>query len=182
MAQTTITEALAEIKTIGKRVEAKRAFITQYVARHAIVRDPLANQGGSPAAITAELQSIQDLEERAVNIRLAINAANVATLVSVGGVQRSIAGWLTWRRDAAPKIKAFQTLLRNAIAGVRREAQAKGMAIVQAVQVTGSNDDKDVVINVDEKALAGEIEAMETTLGTLDGLLSLKNATILIEV
>ena len=40
----------------------------------------------------------------------------------------------------------------------------------------------DVVINLDEKALADELEGIETTLGTLDGQLSLKNATTVITV
>lgn len=181
MAQTTITEALAELKTIGKRVESKQAFVSQYVARQEIVRDPLLNQGGSAAAIKAELQSIADLQERAVAIRLAINAANVATVVNVGGKERSISGWLTWRRDVAPKIKAFQQALRQGIANLRRETQAKGMQIVQNNAATDGND-KNVIINVDEKELADQIEAMETTLGTLDGILSLKNATITIDV
>lgn len=182
MAQTTITEALAELKTLGKRVESKRAFILSYVARQEIVRDPLANQGGSDAAIKAERQSVADLEERAVTIRLAINAANVATLVTVGSTTRSIAGWLTWRRDVAPKVKAFQATLRNQIMGVRQQAQQKGMQIVQNNQSGSDASDKNIIINVDEKALAEEIEAMETTLGTLDGLLSLKNATVLIDI
>jgi len=181
MAQLTITEALAEIKTIGKRVDAKRQFVSQYVARQEIVRVPLANQGGSAAAIKAELQSIHDLEERAINIRLAINAANVATMVTVAEVTRSIAGWITWRRDVAPKVKAFQAGMRSGIANIRRESLQKGMNIVQSVNSTEQSD-KNVVINVDELALAKEAEEMENVLGTLDGLLSLKNATVLIDV
>ena len=38
----TITEALAEIKTIGKRVEAKRTFINGILWRPEAIRDPLA--------------------------------------------------------------------------------------------------------------------------------------------
>lgn len=179
--QTTITEALAELKTLGKRIEAKRKFIGQYVGRQEVVRDPLAGQGGSAAAIKAEMQAIGDLEERGVRIRLAINAANVATMVTVEGVERSIAGWITWRRDVAPKIKEFHTQLRNHIATIRQQAQAKGLTVVQNNQSQGDND-KNIVINVDEKAFAEQVEGMETILGTLDGLLSLKNATVLIDI
>jgi hypothetical protein len=40
----------------------------------------------------------------------------------------------------------------------------------------------DIVVNVDEQKLAEDSERMEEVLGTLDGLLSLKNATVTIEV
>lgn len=43
----TITEALAEIKTVGKRVEKKREFIKAFLARQDGVKDPLEKDGGS---------------------------------------------------------------------------------------------------------------------------------------
>lgn len=176
----TITEALAEIKTIGKRIEKKRGFVAQYVARQEIVHDPLTNQGGSEKALREERQAIADLEARIVGIRLAINAANVATAVTVGTQTKTIAEWLTWRRDVVPGRKAFLTQLNNALLNVRREAQQKGLNIV--AQVGSQPDQKNIIVNLDERALAQEAEQLETTLGTLDGLLSLKNATVTIDV
>lgn len=177
---TTITEALAEIKTIGKRLEKKRQFIGAYCARQEIVHDPLANQGGSEKALIEERQAMADLETRIVKIRMAINAANASTSVTVGTESRTIAEWITWRRDVVPGRKAFHTALQNVLANVRRDAQAKGLNVV--AQVGSQPNDKNIVVNIDERALAQDIEALETTLGTLDGLLSLKNATITIEV
>lgn len=40
----TITEALAEIKTVAKRIEKKRDFIRAYLSRQEGVRDPLEKQ------------------------------------------------------------------------------------------------------------------------------------------
>lgn len=177
---TTITEALAEIKTIGKRLESKRQFVTQFVFRQDTLRDPLQNQGGSVAAIAAERQSIADLETRIVRIRAAIQQANRDTTITIGKDTRSIADWLVWRREVAPGIKAFTTGLRNGINNVRAQAIQKGVATRAATAPEVASND--VVINVDEKALADEIEALETTLGTLDGQLSLKNATTVITV
>lgn len=176
----TITEALAEIKTIGKRIEKKRQFVGAYVARQEIVHDPLANQGGSAKALVEERQAIADLEARIVAIRLAINAANNSTTVLVGSTTRSIAEWLTWRRDVVPGRKQFIAQLQNQLANLRREAQQKGLTITQTVGAQPS--DKNIVVNLDERALATEAEELETTLGTLDGLLSLKNATTTITV
>jgi len=47
---------------------------------------------------------------------------------------------------------------------------------------SASTNDKDIIVNVSEKGLADEAEALETTLATLDGQLSLKNATVTVEV
>lgn len=176
----TITEALAEIKTIGKRIEKKRQFIATVIARQEALHDPLAAQGGSQKAIVEERQSVADLEERVVAIRTAINRANTLTTVTAGGQTRTVAEWLTWRRDVAPSQKAFITNVQQQLGNLRREAQSKGMQIVQ--QVGATPEQKNIVVNIDERALAKEVEDMENTLGTLDGLLSLKNATVTIDV
>lgn len=58
MAQTTITEALAEIPTIEKRIEKKSEFILNYLYRQSAVRDPHEKDGGSSTLIHRELQAI----------------------------------------------------------------------------------------------------------------------------
>ena len=42
----TITEALAEVKTIEKRVTKKQDFVASHVLRQEMIKDPLAEQGG----------------------------------------------------------------------------------------------------------------------------------------
>ena len=76
MAQMTITEALAETKTIDKRISKKRTFVTDYLFRQDALRDPLEKEGGSVAAIEATRQAIGDLEKRLVDIRRAIARAH----------------------------------------------------------------------------------------------------------
>jgi hypothetical protein len=171
----TITEALAEIKTIGKRIEKKRQFVQQYIIRQEIVRDPLENQGGSKAALAAELQGIGDLEERIISLRRAIATANTSTPVSINGVIRPIQDWLTWRREVAPNRGASLTSMIQGLRNFRSEQQKKGMNV--RTEPTPSPADNDVIVNVDELALAKQSEALVETLGQLDGLLSLKNAT-----
>ena len=62
MSKLTITEALAEIKTIEKRIDKKRQSLQPYIARMDGVKDPLEKSGGSAAFIKAERQAIGDLQ------------------------------------------------------------------------------------------------------------------------
>lgn len=180
MTAITITEALASVVTIGKRLEKKREFVTTFLCRQDAIRDPLQIQGGSSQAIQAERQSIADLEKNIIEIRRGIQAANARENVTIGGVTNSIADWLVWRRDVAPTQQNFLRQLRNKIDTVREQAKKQGVQMVPAGQPAAQPTD--VIVNIDERKLATEIENLETTLGTLDGALSLKNATTTIEV
>ncbi len=176
----TITEALAELKTIGKRIEKKRAYINSYLMRQEALKDPLEKDGGSATVIHRERQAIGDLEGRHVAIRLAIQKVNQETPVTVEGIKKSLADWLTWRKEIAPDQQQFLAAIRTQVDRARTMALQRG-----ATAVSGGAEatkPQDVIINVDEAALAKEQEQLETVLGGLDGQLSLKNATVLIEV
>jgi hypothetical protein len=172
----TITEALADIKTTAKRIESKRAFVLSYVGRPDGIRDPLDKDGGSVESIRREEQAIGDLEARIVSLRRGIQRANDATVVEVAGVQHSISDWLVWRRDVAPKRTEFLAKLRQTLASIRQNARQQGFNVIKPGET--AEKQQDVVINVDEGALARDIEAMEKIKGDLDGVLSLKNATV----
>jgi len=180
MAEITITEALAELKTISKRVEKKRAYINSYLIRQEALKDPLEKDGGSAEVIRRERQAISDLEGRHIAIRLAIQQANHTTPVVVEGIKKSLADWLTWRKEVAPDQQKFLASIRMRVDQARSQALKIGATVV----TSGADASKpqDVIVNVDEAALAKEMEQLETVLGTLDGLLSLKNATVTIEV
>ena len=179
MAQTTITEALAELKTIDKRIAKKREFVLGYLLRQEMFKDPLEKDGGSVSAIRRELQSIHDLEERKITIRRAVQRANEQNSIVVGRQTRSIADWLVWRREVAPVYQQFLASLRAKIEQARTEAARKGAGLSSSAEAAKPND---VIVNVNEQELAREIEGLEDVLGTLDGQLSLKNATLLIDV
>lgn len=181
LATLTITEALAEVKTIGKRIESKRAFIRQHYARQEQYKDPLESAGGGREVIARERQAIRDLTERVVAIRRAIAAKNATETLTIGKATRTIGDWLTWRREAAPVLQKTLTDLSGLIQQARQQAQQKGLNVV-APGAPGERQPTDVIINLDEVTLAAEIEDMETVLGALDGKLSLKNATLTIDV
>jgi len=176
----TITEALAEIKTIDKRIAKKQESILPYLWRQEQLRDPHEKDGGSVLYVQQELQSIGDLGGRKMALRRAIQRANDTNTIELVGVQRSISDWLTWRREVAPGQQSFYKQMANHIHQARAQAQAKGFAVVGAGAVSSSPSD--LLVNVNEKDLSAKMEELESILGSLDGQLSLKNATVLIEI
>lgn len=178
MAEMTITEGLAEIPTILKRIEKKREFIRSYLYRQANTRDPHEKDGGSAAILAQEFQAIQDLQTRVAVIRRVIQAANLTYNITIGKITLTIADWLTWRREMATNEQRFFSDLSQRLNSVRSDAARKGVGVTD--QDKGYSTD--VVVNLNEKALAAWIEETETILGALDGQLSLKNATIMIKV
>lgn len=175
----TITEALAEIKTVAKRVEKKREAVRQFLARQDGVRDPLEKEGGSEKFITQERQAIADLNARIVSLRRGIQRANEETEITIGKDVRSIADWLVWRRDIAPGERAFLNQLRADLNGFREQAKRNGAAVVNVGAV--AERPTDVVVNISEQLLSAQSETIEEAIGTLDGQLSLKNATVTIK-
>ena len=179
MSSITITEALAELKTIGKRLEKKHQFVQDYLMRPEHIRDPLEKEGGSPQSVTREMQSIHDLNERTLSIRRAVQLANERNTILVGNETRSISDWLVWQREIAPTRQRFLAALRQKIDGQRTSTMQRGGALAIAGSETKAGD---VVVNISELDLAKDIEQLEYVLGYLDGQLSLKNATVVIDV
>lgn len=177
MDKMTITEALAELKTLQKRIEKKRESIGPYLLRQSIVLDPLIEQGGSKEFIKRERQALGDLENRVIAIRTTIQKTNQVTPITISGKTATIAEWLTWRKEVAPGAQRFLNLLRGTINKNRDEFLKKGGQVAEEVKPDFAN----LIINIDELALIKEIEMVETVLGQLDGMLSLLNATTMIE-
>lgn len=171
---TTITEALAEVKTVGKRIATKREFISKYAARPETMKDPLEKDGGAPSVLAKEMQAIRDLETRIIEIRRGIQSANETTKITVEGVERSIADWLIWRREVSDGRQRFLNNMRMTLTSLRDQLRK------QPTRYGNSNEEVkplDYVVHLNEKELAEEYEKNELILGGLDGQLSLKNAT-----
>jgi len=180
----TITEALQEIKTINARLLKKRNNSMQYIARDSRARDPFESSGGSARFIHEERQSIKDLEERLIKIRTEIQKANIANNLTVGTTTRTVTEWLIWRREIAENERDYIKGLLTAINAVRNEMQRKGGKVLTtpAAEVDLSpNALPEAVINLNERELLTLQDKLENVLGTLDGKLSLFNATATIE-
>lgn len=176
----TITEALADLKVIQKRIANKQGFIGDHIARAEQMRDPLAKDGGSPAVIEREMQALHDLREDAVSIRRAIKQANAVTEVTIGSTTRTIADWLVWRRDVAPVEQSFLTGLVKFVERARQQATQRGGALVSATANTADTKPTDIIVNVSEVELSKNVEELNALLELLDGQLSLKNATVMV--
>jgi hypothetical protein len=174
--ETTITEALAEIKLIEKKVESKTSLVTNNLTRPKHIPDPL---GDSSAILTAEMQSINDLYVRLVNIRDAIAHANIKNDITIDETTKSIYEWLVWKREVAEKhIGLYQKVFQGTKSVIDRMSQTP-----QAFK-----DDKgeprlvEFVANLNYLDYVKKAEEKQAMLDKLDGLLSLKNATILINI
>lgn len=170
----TITEAFAELKTIGKRIDTMRRFVLTNLVRQNHLKDPHEKHGGTEKLLGEKLQGIADLEERQIGLRLAIQRSNQEQQLEIDGRVRSVMGWITWRREVAPAQHRHLLEMQTRINQMRDEAAGKKLA------VRGQGDApqalEDVLVNIDETGLQQEIEHITTVLGTLDGRLSLHNA------
>jgi hypothetical protein len=179
----TITEALAEIKTTQARILKKRTVIQQNVARHAVMVDPFASEGGSKKYIEQEQQSVRDLEERVITLRRAIAKANEEYKINIDGTVRTIAEWITWKRDIVPGLKIHISSMLAGIAAAKEDVKRRGGLFVDPDKVgTGDEAMTQVVMLADEPKIIKQNEQLEELLGRLDGQLSLKNATITLDV
>ena len=177
----TITEALAEIKTIGKRVETKQSQLESYIVRDSRMRDPMEKTGGSEEYIKRERQAINDLQKRVVDLRLAIQKSNMVTKLALNGTEMTVYEWLIWRREVAPTATNQLSRIWQTLQNARRGAQQRGVNVIAAAAaVQSGNEAHDLIVNVNEQEIAKERETVEAALGELDGRLSLINATTLI--
>jgi hypothetical protein len=174
-----ITEALAELKTIEKRLTKKREYVRLYLYRPDGLRDPLEKEGGSQEVIKRELQAIEDLSKRVVAIRVAIQRTNLNTPLTVSDTTMSIAEWLAWRKEVSSNEQSFVAQMRHTIQTARNQAISKGASVIQPGSTAVAPND--IHVNVAEGKLSIDAERLEVILGNLDGQLSLKNATVQVE-
>jgi hypothetical protein len=172
--KTTITEALATLKTIGKRIEAKRHALQEHCAYDSRLKDPMDKAGGSEEFWKRETQAIADLQGRYITIRTSIQRANSSTTLTIRGVTRSIAGWLIWKRDIAPSQLMFMRTVGNSVRSQRDDLRRRSRQ--------ESETAPDLAVSFNESEFLAQTEEVEALLADLDGQLSLFNARTEIEV
>lgn len=177
----TITEALADIKTSVARIDKKKQQVNAFLGRDSRLKDPHADIGGSAEFVARERQAIRDLETKIVAIRSAIQKANQNTTVEIEGEVRTVAEWLNWRREVAEGQRKFLGHIMAQVQNLRTQALQRGQSVKTADDGTLTAQG-DLIVSVDETKLAAEIDKLERVIGTLDGRLSLVNATTTIEI
>lgn len=179
MAKLSVTEALAEVSLIEKKVASKRAYISQNLGRSSAVGDPLEKSGGSDKVITETFQAISDLDKRRVAIRSAIQGKNCEAKLTINERTMSITDWLNTRREVAPGHLDFLKQLNTAQQQLKTQFERQP-------QILKGDDGKQTIItpvfHIDPAWVQKELETWETMMGELDGKLSYLNATTFIEI
>lgn len=180
MEKITITEALAEINLISKKVTKKQTDILGNVVRVSHVKDPYEADGGGFAHNDREHQAIKDLNKRTVRIRAAISTANTTNSLRIGDEEKTIFEWLAWKREVANPYLSFVQQVYTNVKHTLDTAANRPQLIKDEIE--GKAKLVEYVTNVDYPKWLKEYEVTQEKLDRLDGLLSLKNATIVVEI
>jgi hypothetical protein len=179
MEKMTIAEALSEVKLMEKKLEKKHLFVLANLSRFDHIKDTFEKDGGATKALNSELQSINDLNKRLERIRASIAKANLDTNVTVGEDTRSLHEWITWKREIAPRhikfIDAIHTSLKTRIDKETNNPTAFKDEEKNQVKLA------QLVTHLSYQDFIKQSEKLHDLLQTVDGKLSLKNATIVIE-
>lgn len=179
MEKITITEALSEVNLIKKKITAKQAKITGSLTRFENQKDPYESDGGSTKMITSESQALNDLGRRLIKIRAEISRVNLENEITLGEETKSIHDWLVWKRELATAsinfVKTVYTAVKNNMDSISRQPQV-------FKDDTGTTHLAKLISNIDYAEWIKLDEKLNEKLDILDGKLSLKNATILINV
>lgn len=181
MTKMTITEALAEIKLINSKLDKKRARVLENLIRYEHETDPFAHEGGSSVYCNAEVQSIEALEENIAKIRSAIMSANLSNSAEVMGKTRTLYEWLVWKRDLVEKQKYFYLNVYTK-SKERIEYLHKNPHTVGKPEAGVTPELAKIKPSLQHADFSKKHEEVCDVLSKLDGVLSLKNATIVIDV
>ena len=172
MDKMTITEALAEIHIIDKRLAAKRNFVLDHAAVDSRLKGTIEEKQVNQAR-----QAIRDLEDRRLRIRIVIAKANAETAVTVDSVTMHTDEWLVWKREIYPHSVQHLKSLKSALDGAKNELRALLNKPLPDGQPKPGLD-----FHVSPEGVAQELEDLQATYEKLDGKLSHKNAVIFVEI
>lgn len=179
MEKLTITEALSEINLIKKKTEKKETNVLSNLYRAKHIKDQLEKEGGSKTFVYSEIQAIKDLMKRYIKIKGAIAKANIENQITVNDKTMSIHDWLNWKRDCSKGEIEFNTKIHN-------QVKNHFDAIQRQPQVFKDDEGKTHLVEFESNVEYGDFlksaENLQETFDKLDGQLSLKNATIVVEL
>lgn len=178
MTRLTITEALSEINLLKKKLESARNEMRTNLIRAKHMPDTFAAEGGLLKHNEAVMQSITDMGLRLVSIRSAIARANLANTITIGSATRSIHDWLTWRREV---MEADAKCISDILARLRTHNDTASRQPQVYKDAEGTVHLIEYELGLDIPALLKQVDAFTEVREKLDGQLSLKNATIVID-
>ena len=181
MERMTVTEALAEIELIEKKVEKKAAVIMANLSRYEHQNDPYVKEDdGASGMLKREYQSMQDHWGRLIKFREAIAKANVDNSITVEGITKSISQWLAWKRDVQDDhITHLANIVKTVEAAIKEDDRSP--KVMRNAETNATHLAK-LVWNVQLPDVRKQQEHLLTIKEKLDGQLSLKNATIVVSI
>lgn len=170
-----ITEALAEVNLLTKKINEKQTFCKTLLVRKEHQEDPHSSNGGSSEVYRKEVQALHDLRQRLIEIRSKISQANLKTKLKIGDSEKTIFEWLTWKREVYPgKIEFYKEILSGLLQAQNYEkSRPEVYTDKDGNQILAKN-----IYNVGVGDIQKVVESTEETFMKLDGQLSLLNATI----
>lgn len=172
----TITEALAEIKLIEKKIESKKNFVLVNLTRFKNAPDVLSKENKTSSdVLKGEMQAIHDLYSRLIKIRTNIAEANLANFIDLGGESHSIHHWLSWKREVSEKYKELFASIHR---GLKSAIDSNGQRPQIFKDETGGVHLCELITNLDYQEYVKKHEETQDMIEKLDGLLSLKNAVV----
>ena len=171
MTTMTITEALAEIKLINNKIDKKRTALAE---ESNIFYFEDTRQKPSIDA-KQELQAIEDLEKRKESIRAAIMKANLTNSITLNDETKTIYQWLVWKEDVYGQLANIYQTEQNLMNIIKKKHDSNPTVLKKE---DGTAVILKPVFTLDDKELLSKLEKLSDTYQKIDGLLSLKNATI----
>lgn len=164
----TIQEILTDLKYRSKRAEKKGQSVLSNLYRTANTVDKMLADGGTEKFCDREMQGMNDMLMLIVAQRAAIQKSNLTTVLTVEGDTMSVAEWIIWKREVYPVQQAF---LNSMLANLRRVSSTPRKV-----------DEPDIIYHVSEQKVIKTLERLQNQFEKLDGLLSLNNATVTVEL
>lgn len=181
MQKMTITEALAKTKILKAKITSRKESTSQNLGRMDITPDPFEKEdGGSAGKIKRDFQAMADFRLSLVATRTAIQNVNSVTRLRIGEREMSVTDWLNWKREVADEELAFLKQAQTSIQQLKNQNERSPQVLKD--KETGESRILKPVFNIDQAWLEKQIDIVQTTLGELDGKLSMLNATTFIEV
>jgi hypothetical protein len=168
-----ITVVLGDIKTLMSRRQKTGEAIRKYAFHPSNVVDPFAKDGGSEKYVEGLIQSYNALNDRLVTLRTIILEANLINTLTIHGVNKSVQGWLTWRREVMDEEYFLFSNLIMATDAKRNEISrfpAQGENVIT------------LIVNFNESKINEAANLIQKINDDLDTQLSLFNALTLVEV
>lgn len=157
----TLTRALSEVATLEKRIPASITATTFVSTKKGVTKEQPVDRKYKDVqevveTIKSQVSSTEDLIARRAKIKAAIAKANVSTIVSIAGVEMSIAEALDYRKTIEYKSQIVATarnqlhIAAQAIDKNQREMDTQIQATIQQVMGKDAGTDRNAVERVQE--------------------------------